>query len=65
MHKENTPDHPRVSANLSKQLSELGWHVFIPSLPDEDYPRIVDATEKTNDIALRTRTTNDAGRQSS
>lgn len=44
------PDHPRVLASLSKQLSELGWHVFIPSLPDEDYPPIVDTTEKTNDV---------------
>jgi hypothetical protein len=32
------PDHPRITQPLATQLSQLGWQVFVPTLPIEDYP---------------------------
>ena len=40
-------DHPRITANLSKQLSQLGWHVYIPSLPNADYPISINQSQQT------------------
>ena len=31
-------DHPRMMKPLASQLSSLGWQVFVPNLPIEDYP---------------------------
>lgn len=55
------PDHPRIMANLSKQLSELGWHVYIPSLPNPDYPinsdLLNEKTKAPNEVSPQTEQT--------
>lgn len=38
-------DHPRLIYPLSKQLSALGWNVFIPNLPKEDFLPIKEKIE--------------------
>jgi hypothetical protein len=41
------PNHPRLNFPLASQLSQLGWNVFIPHLPTEDFP-IPTALENQN-----------------
>ena len=44
-------DHPRVVHPLARQLSEQGWHVYIPNLAIEDYPRMMKVESEQLDIA--------------
>lgn len=41
--KEENPAHQRIIQPLAIQLSQLGWQVFIPSLPVEDFSNTINA----------------------
>lgn len=45
-------DHPKVIRPLANQLSGLGWHVFIPNLPLENFPASVNPKKDTNKSEL-------------
>ncbi len=44
-------DHLRLTKPLTEQLSQLGWQVFVPTFPNEDYPieNIKTANDQTID----------------
>lgn len=42
-------DHPRLVFPLSKQLSALGWNVYIPNLPKEDFAVVAEVKKPTSE----------------